>query len=141
MADIEVEGLNRVLRSLRDFPPEAGKELREEAAHIAGSIMVPSFQAAARSVPSWGTKLAASIRVKRDRVPAVSIGYKKRAYSGGASSIMVRFPTHAGYPRKSPAPFQDTAWIDRGKAYKGEAMAAYARALEGVVSKWNRGVA
>lgn len=139
MADVTVEGLNRVLRALRSFPPEAGKELRDESAHIAAHIMVPSFQSAARAVPSWGDKLADSIRVKRDRVPAVSIGYRKKVYSGGASSIMVRFPTHAGYPRKSPAPFTETDWIDRGKTYKADAMTAWGNALERVVTKWNRG--
>lgn len=140
MADIEIHGLNRVLRALRDFPPEAGAELRQESNRIAATIMVPSFQAAARAVPHWGDKLAGSIRAKRDRVPSVSIGYKKRAYSGGASTVQLRFPTHAGYPRKSPAPFAETNWIDRGKGYKGEAMAAWGDALERVVTKWNRGV-
>lgn len=139
MADVTVEGLNRVLRALRDFPPEAGQELRAESQHIAASIMVPSFQAAARSVPSWGTKLSESIRAKRDRVPAVQIGYRRKVYSGGASSIMVRFPTHSGQRRESPAPFADTAWIDRGKAYKTQAMDAWGEALTRVVTKWNRG--
>jgi hypothetical protein len=140
MADVTVEGLNRVLRALRDFPPEAGKELRDESNRIARSIMVPSFQSAARTVPSWGEKLAGSIRAKRDRVPSVSIGYKKKVYSGGASSVMLRFPTHAGWSRNSPAPFTETDWIDRGKGYKGEAMDAWGEALTRVVSKWNRGV-
>lgn len=140
MADVEIQGLNRVLRALRDFPPEAGAELRNESNRIATSIMVPSFQAAARGVPHWGEKLAGSIRAKRDRVPSVSIGYKKRVYSGGASSVMLRFPTHAGYPRKSPAPFVETDWIDRAKSYKGPAMDAWGAALESVVTKWNRGI-
>jgi hypothetical protein len=140
MADITIEGLNRVLRALRDFPPEAAAELRDESQAIANNLMVPSFRSAAMGVDSWGPKLAASVRAKRDRVPSVSIGYARKVYSGGASSVMLRFPTHAGYPRQSHAPFVETDWIDRGKSYKDAAMTAWGNALERVVWKWNRGL-
>lgn len=136
---VEVEGLNSVMRALRRFPKEANAELRDESATIARVYMVPSFQSAARAVPHWGSKLADSVRVKRDRLPAVSIGYARRTFSGGASSIMLRFPTHSGYGRGSRAPFAETSWIDAGKAYKADAMAAWGDALERVVRKWNRG--
>lgn len=138
-AIVRVDGLNAVMRALRAFPPEAQAQLRDESAAIARNIMVPSFQAAARAVPSWGDALADSIRAKRDRLPAVQIGFKRRAYSGGASTVMMRYPTHSGQGRDSRAPFVATGWIDSGKAYKGAAMAAWGDALERVVHKWNRG--
>lgn len=140
MADVTVDGLNSVMRALRAFPPEAQAQLRDESSAIARTIMVPAYQSAARSVPSWGAKLADGIRAKRDRVPAVQIGYKRRAYSGGASSVMVRFPTHSGQRRDSRAPFAETGWIDRAKSYKPAAMDAWGDALERVVTKWNRGI-
>lgn len=137
--DIEIRGLNSVLRALRQFPKEAQAELRDEAQKIANNIMAPAYQDAARSVPYWGPKLADGVRAKRDRIPAVNIGYARATYTRGASSNMLRWPTDTGDKGASPAPFSKTDWLKRAKTYKDDAMSAWGDALERVVAKWNRG--
>jgi hypothetical protein len=139
MIDMRVTGLNAVMRALKDFPPEANAELRDEAQRIANNIMAPAYRDAAASVPIWGATLAAGIKAKRDRVPSVNIGYRTPKVSGGANPIMLRWPTDKGMARKSPAPFQRTGWIASAAGYKEAAMEAYGDALTRVVMKWNRG--
>ena len=140
-ANIEIQGLNRVLRALRQFGPEATAELRDESQVIAANLMVPTFQRRAASVPNWGRVLTESIRVRRDRVPAVNIGYKKRAFSHGGSTVQLRYATDTGTRRgPSPAPFTRTNWLTAAAAeYKDPAMLAWNDALTRVVTKWNRG--
>ena len=145
-ANVEIQGLNRVLRALRQFGPDATAELRDESQSIAANLMVPTFQRRAASVPNWGAVLADSIRVRRDRVPAVNIGYKKRVTSGGASTVQLRYATDTGTrrpggnPVRGPAPFTRTNWLTAAAAeYKDPAMAAWGDALERVIDKWNRG--
>ena len=145
-AEVRVEGLNAVLRSLRQMPPQVGVELKKASGHIARNLMLPHYQQAARTVPVWGDVLADSIRVKRDRVPALKIGYKRAALSGGrggskkgASTVQLRWPTFSGDRGSSFAPFEQTRWLDEAKGYKPKAMEAWTDALERYVRKWNRG--
>lgn len=137
--DVEIVGLSRVMRALRDFPPEAQAELRDEAQRIATHTMLPAYQSAARAIPSWGSAMAGGIRAKRDRIPSVNIGYRRPKIAGGADTIMLRNPTHSGKARRSPAPFTATSWMDRAKGYKSKAMDEWGDALTRVVFKWNRG--
>lgn len=137
--DVRIEGLNRVLRAINQFPKEANQELRKEAQDIAARYMLPAYQSGARRAGPWGERLAAGMRVKKDRVPSVSIGYQKRVFSGGASDIQVRYPSHSGQRRDSWAPFTNTRWIDKAKGYKPKAMEAWGDSLTRVVRKWNRG--
>lgn len=139
MADVTIDGLNQVLRAVSRFPKMAGNELRDEAQSIASNVMAPSYSRSAGFVPHWGGALQSGIRAKRDRIPSVAIGYKRAAVSGGASSVMLRYPTTSGQKRESWAPFQETDWIKRAQGYKGEAMRQWTQALERVVRKWNRG--
>jgi hypothetical protein len=137
--DVQVTGLNAVLRGIRDFPPEAQAALRDESQNIADTIMAPAYRSAAMNVPYWGAILAAGIKAKRDRIPAVNIGYRKPKTAGGADPIMLRYPTVSGNSRESKAPFTATNWIDSAKGYKSKAMDAWGAALTRVVVQWNRG--
>lgn len=137
--DVRIGGLNSVLRALNQFDKAANEALKAEARVIADRLMVPSYQRAARSVPVYGEYLAGSVRSRKDRLPAVDIGYKGRRLSGGANSIMLRWPTYAGDSGASFYPFTRSAWIDRAKGYKPKAVEAWGDALERVVREWNRG--
>lgn len=140
--DVEIRGLNAVLRALRAFPPQATAELRDEAGRIAGEEMMPAWQRAASSAGPWGGALASSVRVRRDRVPSVSIGYARRVFTGGASTIMVRYPSSAGRIRpEMPAAFgAGSDWLSGvGDAYKHRAMERWGDALERTVRRWNAG--
>lgn len=137
-ADVRIEGLNRVLRALRSFPREANDELRDEAAKIAEARMAPAWRAAAGSAGPWGSRIGSSVRVRRDRVPAVNIGYTRKAFSGGASTAVVRYPSHKG-PERGPM-FSSTSWMSGVKRrYIGAAMADWGDAIESVVRRWNNG--
>jgi hypothetical protein len=136
---VRVEGLNRLLRALNKFGKEANAELKAEAQQVADRIMVPAYKRQAERIPTWGPFIAADIRSKKDRIPAVNIGYKTPRLSGGANPLMLRYPTYSGQQRASTAPFQQTMWIKKASGYKKDAMEAYGDAVERVVRKWNRG--
>lgn len=136
---VRVEGINRLLRALNKFGKEANAELKAEAQQVADRIMVPAYKRQAERIPTWGPFIAADIRSKKDRIPAVNIGYKTPRLSGGANPLMLRYPTYSGQARASAAPFQQTMWIKKASGYKKDAMEAYGDAVERVVRKWNRG--
>lgn len=137
--DIRVEGLNPLLRALREFPQEAQDDLKREAKAIASQVMAPAYLEAAEAVPKWGQVLAEGIRAKTDRIPSVNIGFVTPRHRGGAGSLMLRYPTASGDAGDSTAPFERTNWMDRAKGYKGKAMERWGDALERAVREWNRG--
>jgi hypothetical protein len=147
VADIEVLGLNKMLRDMRSLPKEAQDELRKESKDIASKLMVPYWQAAAGQAGPWGGAIAATVKAKRDRIPSVSIGANRRAFSGGASPTMVRFPSHAGTSGRSgsagtlPAAFytQATGWMQQMGKYKPEALKLWLKAVDRIKSKFERG--
>lgn len=143
--DAAIPGLNRLLRDLRGLPKEAQAELRTASQQIAERRMVPAWQYAARAYAGpWGDRIAESVRARRDRVPVVVIGGKRRVFSGGATPNEVRYPAHRGTTGRAgqaAAMFgTGTGWIDRvDKGYIGGAMQEWAAAVSGVCRDFNRG--
>ena len=137
--DVEVQGLNALLRALNRIDPQMSKSMKEKSNVIATDIMAPAYQSAAASVPIWGSVLASGVRAKRDRIPSVSIGYTRKAVAGGASSAMLRNPTSSGQGRDSFAPFQRTGWIQSAKSYKPAAIEAWWNSVEEIVRDFNNG--
>jgi hypothetical protein len=140
-ANVRVDGLNTVLRAIRGFGPEANAELREASQRIADQVMAPAFRRRAAAVPSWGHVLSDGIKVRRDRIPAVNIGYARKAFAHGASTAMLRYATDTGTRRgPSPAPFTATSWMTAAaREYKDDAMNEWGDALIKLVRQWNRG--
>lgn len=140
--DAYIPGLNALLRDLRGLDKESQNELRTASTQIATRYMVPAWQAAARSAGPWGDVIAGTVKAKRDRLPAVQIGANRRkAFSGGASVNMVRYPSHAGRVRESiPAAFVATGWMRSVKpAYLPDAIREWGQAVDKVVDDFNRG--
>lgn len=140
--DLYVEGLNEVLRAFRNLPKEASAELRAASTIIAERYMVPAWKDAATThAGPWGQKIAASVRAKRDRVPSVNIGFAKKVYTGGASSIMTRYPANRGTrgaAGKNAAAFgQGTNWMDRVRPYQPAAIREWGQAVDTIVRKWD----
>ena len=140
--DLYVEGLNDVLRAFRRLPKEAGTELRAASTIIAERHMVPAWKDAARSDGGgWGDKIASSVRAKRDRLPSLNIGYAKRIYSGGASTIMTRRPASTGTrgrARNRAAQFgEGTNWMDKVRSYQPAAIREWGQAVDTIVRKWD----
>ena len=139
IADAYVEGLNEVLRAFKALPKEASDELRKSSMVIAERHMAPAWRNAALYYAGpWGPDIADSVRVKRDRVPAVNIGDNKKTFRGGATASMVRFPSDTGERRQSFAPFEQTNWISKVRGYQPDALREWGEAVDRIVSKWDR---
>jgi hypothetical protein len=132
-----VEGLNEVLRAVRKLPKEGNNELRAASKDIANKYMAPAWRDAARNAGPWGEKLAESVKVRRDRIPAVQIGGNRRVFSGGATATMVRYPSDSGQKRESWAPFEKTDWISLSRGYQQPALQEWANAVDRIVRKWD----
>jgi hypothetical protein len=139
IAEAYVEGLNEVLRAFKALPKEASDELRQSSMVIAERHMAPAWRNAALYYAGpWGPDIADSVRVKRDRVPAVNIGDNKKTFRGGATASMVRFPSDTGERRQSFAPFEQTNWISKVRGYQPDALREWGEAVDRIVSKWDR---
>ena len=139
IAETYVEGLNEVLRAFKALPKEASDELRKSSMVIAERHMAPAWRNAALYYAGpWGPDIADSVRVKRDRVPAVNIGDNKKTFRGGATASMVRFPSDTGERRQSFAPFEQTNWISKVRGYQPDALREWGEAVDRIVSKWDR---
>ena len=137
VVDVYVEGLGPLLKDLRALPKEATAELRTASVVIAERHMVPSWRNAAMRAGNWGPKLAASIRAKRDRTPALQVGFQKKVYRGKASTNIVRYPSAFG-TRNDWAPFGDgTGWMATRRPYEHAAITEWGHAVDKIVRKWD----
>jgi hypothetical protein len=149
---VDADSYYALLRALKELPKEASAELRIEAKQIAEDIVMPSVK---RSILNhagpYGPKLVKSVRVSRDRIPKVAIGTRRKAYSGGASSIQIRYGTVVG-PYRTGARGERSntiqtwaqnvrpGWTDvAARDYTPPAFKAWDSAVEKIVNKWNRG--
>lgn len=136
--DSYVEGLNEVLRGFRNLPKEASKELRSASKSIAERHMVPAWRnAALYGAGPWGQVIADSVKAGSDRIPVVRIGGNHKALSGGGTPNMVRYPSDSGQARGSFAPFEQTNWMDRVRAYQAPALKEWGLAVDRTVAKWS----
>ena len=141
MAIVEayVDGLNDVLRAFKALPKEASAELRKSSMEIADRHMAPAWRNAALYYAGpWGKVIADSVKVKRDRVPAVQIGGNRKVLSGGGTATMVRWPSDTGQGRESFAPFEQTNWISNVRGYQPDALREWGEAVDRIVNKWGR---
>jgi hypothetical protein len=143
---IQVYGLNSLLRDLRKLDKEAQDELRTASKDIASRLMVPAYQDAANEAGPWGAEIAATVRAKRDRIPSVSIGSRARRFSGGASPTTVRFPSNSGSGGRAgaagtmPAAFgSGYGWMKKMGRYKGDALKEWLQAIDRVKRKFEAG--
>ena len=136
--DYRIDGLNSLLRDLRQLGPEAQKELRAASKTIAQNRMVPAFQQAALQYAGpWGEKLSESIKAGSDRLPKVTIGGARiNRFSGGASYTMVRYPSDSGDGGGSFAPFERTQWLDKARSYRPYALQEWGQAVDKIIRKW-----
>ena len=98
---VEMDGIFETLKAVQavqaDLRPGVNNELREAADDAARSILVPELvQAAASSGVPVAPRVARSIRVKRDRVPVVSIGGATRVGATGAQAAALVWGSEQG---------------------------------------------
>jgi hypothetical protein len=141
--DTYVDGLNEVLRGLRNLDKEATKELRVASRAIAEKHMVPAWKNAALVYAGpWGQAIANTVRTGSDRIPYVKIGANKKSLSGGASPTMVRYLSDKGNQGRAgsttpPAFGTGTGWMANVRQYQGGALQEWTEAVNRIVVKWS----
>lgn len=87
---IEMEGIFETLKAVRDVEadlrPGVNNELRDAAESSARELLVELQASAGASGVPVASRVASSARVKRDRVPVVSIGGATRVGRRGAAA-------------------------------------------------------
>lgn len=155
-----------ILNSLNKLEKSAQRDMRSEAADIAETIMVPAIKSAIMShAGPYGPKLSQAVFTRQDRVPSVKVGNAAKyspqtgrsmnsrsrgavgAFSGGATSNMIRFGTIKGGYISRSGKYQFWAdnvrpgWTDAAdQAYAEPAFAAWEKTANDLVDRWNKGV-
>jgi hypothetical protein len=154
----------RLLDALGSLDKAANREMREEASMIAEDIMMPAIKSAITShAGNYAQKLNQTVKTKQDRLPGVRVGNSTKtssrgtvmnsralggsgAFSGGATSNMIRFGTIKGsYTSRSGRPQLWAQGIRPGwtetadQAYAEPAFAAWEKTAQEIVDRWNRG--
>jgi hypothetical protein len=97
---VEMDGIFETLKAIRgvqaDLRPEVNGELRDAAGQSAGGLGDELRSSAASSGVPVAPLVARSIRVKRDRVPVVSIGGSMRVGAGGAPASALVWGSEQG---------------------------------------------
>ncbi len=93
---IEIEGLPEMFKRIRALPKTAQEELRAAAMDIAEDE-ARRIRAAAGADSKQAAAIAPFIKARRDRVPAISAGGKRKAgVSGGAQAGQIFFGAEFG---------------------------------------------
>ena len=131
---VEVEGLVETLAAFKaldaDLRAEANSELRTAARQAAGVLVGQLQLAAAGSGVPVAPRVAGSIKVKNDRIPAVQIGGSKRVGRRGApASALLWGSEHGGHNFAAAA--GGSYWIQPTvQAFqRDEAVTIYKRAI------------
>lgn len=76
--NVTMQGAQDTLKSFRQLPKEASAELRDRSKNLAQALVGPIKQAAQSDPSPQAALFAPTVRVRRDRVPAITVGGKKR---------------------------------------------------------------
>ena len=97
---IEMDGIFETLKAVQgveaDLRPGVNNELRDAAERSAGELAGELRSSASSSGVPVAPRVAESIRVKRDRVPVVSIGGGQRVGRGGAPAGVLVWGSEQG---------------------------------------------
>ena len=109
VASVELDGLVETLKAFQALEadlarPAANKELRAAARVCATGLAAELVRAAAGSGVPVARRVAASIRVKSDRIPVVSIGGARKVGAGGAPAGVLVWGSEQG-PKSDPNRF------------------------------------
>lgn len=147
--ELDPASFKYVMDSMKNLPKEANDELRTASMSIAERVLKPIIQRVIRAQAGpYGSKLADSVRVRRDRVPKVAIGNKRKVFSGGASTNNIRFGTIKGpYFARNNQEHQQLwpqsvtpGWTkEASDKYLEPVFAEWEKTTLQIVDKWNGG--
>ena len=79
---MRIAGVDGLYRALRALPKEASVELRDESQDIANDIANKAQSRAMGVSKTYATYVAPTIKARRDRVPVIKIGGRRRIRKG-----------------------------------------------------------
>jgi hypothetical protein len=140
--DIKIEGLRETLKAFRDLPKDASAELRTAAGKIAEDMAGWIKSAAALDSPQ-SALMVPTVKVARDRVPAVTIGGARRVGSSRAQAYKILLGANFG-ARSFP---QFREWAGKGndffvfrniEAHSAEIEERYLDAADRIIRAWSQ---
>lgn len=96
---VRIEGVREILRALKELPPEAQDLLRTRSMRIAETLAVKI-----RSAALWDPQsalMAPTVKAKRDRVPVIQAGGKKRVGRNRTPADKILFGSEFGMNKRS----------------------------------------
>lgn len=145
--DVRVDGAQQTLAAFRALPKEASDELRTAATDLS-TLLAGRIAAAGQSEGRQAAKLAQTVKPKRDRVPALTVGGTKKLFRGrkdGKSREAFRalfgseFGSNRGHGFK-PHVGKGSYWIWKTvEANQSEIAAGWTAAADGIVAKFTEG--
>src|SRR5262245_60576018 len=144
--DVEVDGLTETLAAFRgleaDLRRQANGELRAAARECASLLVAELRQAAAASGVPVAARVARSIRVKNDRLPAVQLGGSRKVGRTGAPAALLLWGSEHGpagdVNHFAVAPNQSGYWIapTTARFARSRAMTTYRGAVAEIMRRY-----
>jgi hypothetical protein len=147
--NVQVDGLLETIRSFQGLDrelerPLANRELRQAAGDCAGGLAGDLRAAASSSSVPVARRVAASIRVKSDRLPSVTIGGSARVGRHGARAAVLAWGSEHG-PAAGASVNHFAVGRSRGhwiaptvERFKGStALRTYQRAVYLLLRRWD----
>lgn len=149
---IQAEGVREALAAFRDLPKEASAQLRDASQGIAEALAIAAR--AASHIDEQSAAVGKTVKVVRDRVPAVQAGGSTPVTSTGAAAFMLLFGSEFGadgrfgwyaHPRYGDSagrqfkPHQGTQgrwFFPTVEAKQPEIMARWHKAVDEIVDFW-----
>lgn len=139
--NIKIDGLRETVRAFRDLPKDASAELRDAAGEIADD-MVGWIRNAAENDSAQSALMAGTVKVVRDRVPAVTVGGSGKVGSNRVPAYKILFGANFG----SRSLRQFRPWAGQGQDYfifsnidthAKEIEARWLDAADKIIDKWS----
>lgn len=93
---VHIDGVKETLAKLNQLPKEANAALRDHAGELAGFLARKAEGAARGDRSPQAKRVAATVTVKRDRVPVIQAGGSKRIASSRVPAYKLLFGSEFG---------------------------------------------
>lgn len=138
---VHIDGLQEVMRALRNLPKDASNELREAATDLARE-MADAAASSGRTEGRQAALVAGTVRAARDRVPVVVAGGTKRIGSRRKPAYKLLFGSEFGanrYTQYKPHLGKGSYWFFRTiEDEQVEISARWLKAADEIIERFGR---
>lgn len=92
---VEIHGVRPILAAFRKLPKDASSALRDKSGELAARL-AKSAQRAGQAAGAQAAAVASTVRVARDRLPAIQAGGAKRITRGRVAAYRLLFGSEFG---------------------------------------------